>query len=83
MWQYSQSPLIVAPSGVLWLSSWQRKQPVEVTWPTLSGYVPNVTYSCGSILHMTNLVIAYGASDTSTRFATLSLDSLLGALSSG
>ncbi len=46
------------------------------------GYVPNVTYSCGSLLHKTNLVIAYGASDTSTRFATLSLDSLLSALSS-
>lgn len=44
------------------------------------GYVPNVVYSCGSILHDGNVVIAYGASDRFTRFATVSLDSLLGAL---
>ncbi len=41
------------------------------------GYVPNVVYSCGSILHGGQLVIAYGASDTSTRFATLEVDALL------
>jgi predicted GH43/DUF377 family glycosyl hydrolase len=44
------------------------------------GYVPNVVYSCGSLLHEGNVVIAYGASDTFTRFATVPLDSLLGAL---
>ena len=44
------------------------------------GYVPNVVYSCGSIVHDGNLVIAYGASDTSTRFASMSLDSVLGGL---
>jgi predicted GH43/DUF377 family glycosyl hydrolase len=44
------------------------------------GYVPNVVYSCGSLLHNGNLVIAYGASDRFTRFATVSLASLLGAL---
>lgn len=44
------------------------------------GYVPNVVYSCGSLLHAGNVVVAYGASDTFTRFATVSLESLLGAL---
>ena len=44
------------------------------------GYVPNVVYSCGSIVHDGNLVIAYGASDTSTSFASISLDSVLGGL---
>jgi predicted GH43/DUF377 family glycosyl hydrolase len=44
------------------------------------GYVPNVVYSCGSLLHEGNVVIAYGASDTSTKFATVSLDALLGAI---
>jgi predicted GH43/DUF377 family glycosyl hydrolase len=44
------------------------------------GYVPNVVYSCGSLLHEGNVVIAYGASDTSTKFATVPLDSLLGAI---
>lgn len=41
------------------------------------GYVPNVVYSCGSIVHDGTLVIAYGASDTSTSFASMSLDTVL------
>jgi predicted GH43/DUF377 family glycosyl hydrolase len=44
------------------------------------GDVPNVVYSCGSIVHDGNLVIAYGASDMSTSFASMSLDSVLGRL---
>jgi predicted GH43/DUF377 family glycosyl hydrolase len=47
------------------------------------GYVPNVVYSCGSIVNDGVLVIAYGASDTSTGFATVSLDALLDELTSG
>lgn len=41
------------------------------------GYVPNVVYSCGSLVHGNHLVLAYGASDSSTRFATVPLDALL------
>jgi predicted GH43/DUF377 family glycosyl hydrolase len=44
------------------------------------GYVPNVVYSCGSLIHRDRLVIAYGASDTSTGFATVEVDALLTAL---
>ena len=44
------------------------------------GYVPNVVYSCGSIVHDGDLVIAYGASDTSTRFASMPVDGVLGAM---
>ena len=44
------------------------------------GYVPNVVYSCGSIIHNNRLVIAYGASDTSTTFATVPVDALLSEL---
>lgn len=44
------------------------------------GYVPNVVYSCGSLIHGSDLVIAYGASDTSAGFATVSVDALLEAL---
>jgi len=49
--------------------------------PERDGYVPNVVYSCGSIIHNNHLVIAYGASDTSTGFATVPVDALLSALS--
>lgn len=45
-----------------------------------SGYVPNVVYSCGAMLHARRLVLPYGCSDTRTRIATVDLDALLGEL---
>ncbi len=44
------------------------------------GYVPNVVYSCGAMLHGRELIIPYAVSDYATRFATVSIDALLGAL---
>ncbi len=44
------------------------------------GYVPNVVYTCGALLHGRELVIPYAMSDSATSFATVSLDDLLGAL---
>ncbi len=44
------------------------------------GYVPNVVYSCGSLIHNGMLVIPYGISDAATGFATVSLDDLLARL---
>lgn len=41
------------------------------------GYVPNVVYSCGALLHGRELVIPYAVSDYATRFATISLDTVL------
>jgi predicted GH43/DUF377 family glycosyl hydrolase len=44
------------------------------------GYVPNVVYSCGSLLHGRQLIIPYAMSDYATTFATLSLDTVLAAM---
>jgi predicted GH43/DUF377 family glycosyl hydrolase len=44
------------------------------------GYVPNVLYTCGGLLHGRELVIPYAMSDSATSFATVSLDHLLGAM---
>jgi predicted GH43/DUF377 family glycosyl hydrolase len=41
------------------------------------GYVPNVVYSCGSIIHNNELIIPYGVSDFASTFATFSMDELL------
>ncbi len=41
------------------------------------GYVPNVVYSCGSMIHGENLVIPYGYSDYGSRIALVPLDELL------
>lgn len=44
------------------------------------GYVPNVVYSCGSLLHGDLLVLPYAMSDHATAIATLSLKHVLAAL---
>ncbi len=44
------------------------------------GYVPNVVYSCGSLLHGGHLTIPYGTSDYATTFATVPLDEVLAAM---
>jgi predicted GH43/DUF377 family glycosyl hydrolase len=44
------------------------------------GYVPNVVYSCGALLHGDVLVVPYGCSDSSVRVATLHLPALLAQL---
>jgi predicted GH43/DUF377 family glycosyl hydrolase len=41
------------------------------------GYVPNVLYSCGSIIHNGKLIIPYGISDSSTGFAEIDLNDLI------
>ncbi|RYF19819.1 MAG: glycosidase [Flavobacteriales bacterium] len=41
------------------------------------GYVPNVVYSCGSIINNGQLIIPYGLSDYSSSFATVDIDKLL------
>jgi predicted GH43/DUF377 family glycosyl hydrolase len=44
------------------------------------GYVPNVVYSCGSLLHGDTLVIPYGTSDSTVTLATASLRDLMAAM---
>jgi predicted GH43/DUF377 family glycosyl hydrolase len=45
------------------------------------GYVPNVVYSCGALVHADNLVLPYGISDAAIGIATVPLPELLAALS--
>ena len=44
------------------------------------GYVPNVVYSCGSMLHNGDLVIPYAMSDYASTYATVNLRELLNEL---
>jgi predicted GH43/DUF377 family glycosyl hydrolase len=41
------------------------------------GYVPNVVYSCGAMLHGDAIVLPYGCSDSSVRIAVIDLAALL------
>jgi predicted GH43/DUF377 family glycosyl hydrolase len=45
-----------------------------------NGYVPNVVYSCGALVHSETLVIPYGMADSAIGVATVSMPELLGAL---
>ena len=44
------------------------------------GYVPNVVYSCGGLVHDGRFWLPYGASDVRVGFASIDLDRLLGAM---
>ncbi len=44
------------------------------------GYVPNVVYSCGSIIHRNELVIPYAMSDINSGIATVSMSNLINSM---
>lgn len=44
------------------------------------GYVPNVAYTCGAIVHDRRLVLPYAVADSFTTFATVPIDRLLAAM---
>lgn len=44
------------------------------------GYVPNVVYSCGSMIHNEDLIIPYAMSDYASTYATVNLKALLNEL---
>lgn len=44
------------------------------------GYVPNVAYSCGAMVHNRVLVLPYAIADSFTTFATIPLERLLAAM---
>ena len=44
------------------------------------GYVPNVVYTCGALVHDGELIIPYGLADHATGFATVALAEVLGAM---
>jgi predicted GH43/DUF377 family glycosyl hydrolase len=45
-----------------------------------NGYVPNVVYTCGALVHGGRLILPYGLNDTVTKIVTIELESLVAAL---
>jgi len=45
------------------------------------GYVPNVVYSCGSMVHEGNLILPYAMSDSASTFATINIEELVNEMS--
>jgi predicted GH43/DUF377 family glycosyl hydrolase len=44
------------------------------------GYVPNVVYTCGGMVHQGNLILPYAVSDSATSFAVVALEDLISAM---
>jgi len=57
-----------------------NKPLLEPTVDQMDGYVPNVVYTCGALVHGGRLVLPYGLNDTATRIVTIELETLLTAL---
>ena len=53
---------------------------LEPTWEDRDGYVPNVVYSCGAMLHGKRLVLPYGIADREVGIALVDIEDLLGAM---
>ena len=45
------------------------------------GYVPNVAYTCGALVHDRQLLLPYGVADTFTAFKVLPVDAVLKTMS--
>lgn len=59
---------------------WLPEPLIEPDESEREGYVPNVVYTCGPIVHAGQLVIPFGFSDTGIAVARLTLVGLLDAL---
>ena len=59
---------------------WLDEPLITPTERERDGYVPNVAYTCGAMIHNEQLYLPFATSDMITRFAMVSLDSLLNRL---
>jgi predicted GH43/DUF377 family glycosyl hydrolase len=57
-----------------------REPLITPTEDEREGYVPNVVYSCGALLHGGTLIVPYAISDFATRFATVPLAAVFAAM---
>jgi predicted GH43/DUF377 family glycosyl hydrolase len=67
-----------------WRVIGQTREPIlmpTAEWRS-SGYVPNVVYSCGAMIHDRKLIIPYAISDLTTGAVRVELDDLLSSLGS-
>ncbi len=53
---------------------------IEPDAPLRNGYVPNVVYTCGGLVHHGRLILPYGRNDTTTTIETADLKALLSLL---
>ena len=57
-----------------------KKPLLEPMADRIDGYVPNVVYTCGALVHGGQLILPYGLNDSETTIVTIELEGLLEAL---
>ena len=73
--EFALSPGDLSAAALAGLSA--RLEPLVPTDDERDGYVPNVVYSCGSMIHGNDLILPFGFSDMASRIAKVPLDTLL------
>jgi predicted GH43/DUF377 family glycosyl hydrolase len=53
---------------------------LQATGVDREGYVPNVVYTCGAMVHRNQLILPYGLGDTTTNIVMIEVEELLAAL---
>jgi predicted GH43/DUF377 family glycosyl hydrolase len=56
------------------------REPLLTPGGDREGYVPNVVYTCGALIHRGRLILPYGLNDTVSTIVTMDLDHLLALL---
>jgi predicted GH43/DUF377 family glycosyl hydrolase len=56
------------------------REPLLTPGGDREGYVPNVVYTCGALIHRGRLILPYGLNDTVSSIVTIDLDHLLALL---
>jgi predicted GH43/DUF377 family glycosyl hydrolase len=81
--QYSISAVLLDKENPLKILGRLREPLIQWVEANRSGYVPNVVYTCGSLLHKDMLVVPYAMSDQKSAISLISLPSLLEKLGEG
>ena len=80
MRRYCLGAMLLALDDPRRVLGWLEKPLLEPTGEMREGYVPNVVYSCGAMVHRGRLILPYAVSDTSSTIGTVDLAELLAAL---
>jgi predicted GH43/DUF377 family glycosyl hydrolase len=81
--QYSISAILLNKENPSKILGRLREPLIHWTETNRSGYVPNVVYTCGALLHKDTLVVPYAMSDQQSTISLISLSSLLEKLLQG
>jgi len=55
----------------------ELKEPLLQAGSNREGYVPNVVYTCGALVHGDRLILPYGMNDTATTIVSMKIEDLL------